>query len=248
MPHSSHYCLTGTPRFGLEVMIHASHSQPLCKPNANVIAVVWSWFPLGPAGVRAVLFFFSSLAIFILQLSTLKVGVRTSPSPIATLRRQLLDLSIFKTIFSYVCSAWWFGEVLIWSSAEYAELSWVRKGDMSTTDRMNERPIYLRGVFLILALAQSIVHLYKDFSSLKIEASPLPPPSNPDQRTHRIPSISHQLQVALMPILRRSLITSFATALVGPFIYTLTFRRMLWGLHLTFAKLWFNIPRSDARP
>ena len=119
---------------------------------------------------------------------------------------------------------------------------------MSTPDRMNERPIYLRGVFLILALAQSVVHLYKDFSSLKIEASPLPPSSNPDQRTHRIPSISHQLQVALMPLLRRSLITSFTTALVGPFIYTLAFRRILWRLHVTFAKLWFNIPRSDARP
>jgi nucleoporin NDC1 len=248
MPHSWHYCLTGTLRFGLGVMIHASHSQPLCKPNANAMAVVWSWFPLGPAGVRTVLFFFSSLTFFILQLSTLKVGVRTSPSPIATLRRQLLDLSVFKTIFCYICSAWWFGEVLIWSSAEYAELSWVKKGDMSTPDRMNERPIYLRGVFLILALAQSVVHLYKDFSSLKIEASPLPPPSNPDQRTHRIPSISHQLQVALMPLLRRSLITSFATALVGPFIYTLAFRRILWRLHVTFAKLWFNIPRSDARP
>lgn len=248
MPHSWHYCLTGTLRFGLGVMIHASHSQPLCKPNANAMAVVWSWFPLGPAGVRTVLFFFSSLTIFILQLSTLKVGVRTSPSPIATLRRQLLDLSVFKTIFCYICSAWWFGEVLIWSSAEYAELSWVKKGDMSTPDRMNERPIYLRGVFLILALAQSVVHLYKDFSSLKIEASPLPPSSNPDQRTHRIPSISHQLQVALMPLLRRSLITSFTTALVGPFIYTLAFRRILWRLHVTFAKLWFNIPRSDARP
>jgi len=195
-----------------------------------------------------VLFFFSSLAIFVLQLSTLKVGVRTSPSPITTLRRQLLDLSIFKTIFCYICSAWWFGEVLIWSSAEYAQLSWVKKGDMSTPDRINERPIYLRGVFLILALAQSIVHLYKDFSSLKIEASPLLPPSNPDQRTHRIASISNQLQVALVPILRRSLITPFATALIGPFIYTLTFRRILWRLHLTFAKLWFNIPRSDARP
>jgi nucleoporin NDC1 len=166
----------------------------------------------------------------------------------AIVRRQLLDLSIFKTILCYVCSAWWFGEVLIWSSAKQAELGWVTKGDMRTPDRMNERPIYLRGVFVILALAQSIVHLYKDFSALTIEASPLPPPLNPDQRTHRIPSIPHQLQVALMPIVRRSLITSFATALVGPFIYTLAFRRILWRFHVTFAKLWFNIPRSDARP
>ena len=119
---------------------------------------------------------------------------------------------------------------------------------MSIPDRLSERPIYLRGVFILLGLVQTMVHLYNDFSALQIEASPLPPPSNPDQRTHRITSLSHQLQVALIPIFRRSLITSFATAFVGPFVYTLCLRRFLWWLHLIFAKLWFNIPRSDVRP
>ena len=119
---------------------------------------------------------------------------------------------------------------------------------MRTPDRLNERPIYLVGVFILLGLNQSMVHLYKDFSSLRIEASPLPPPSDPDQRTHRIAPISRQLQLAIIPICSRSLLTSAATALLGPFIYSLIFRQYLWWLHLVFAKLWFNIPRSDARP
>jgi nucleoporin NDC1 len=119
---------------------------------------------------------------------------------------------------------------------------------MSTTDRLNERPIYLTGFFILLGICQSVVHLYKDLSSLHIEASPLPPPSSPDQSTHRVPSISHQLQVAIIPILRRSLFTSGISAVLGPFVYTLCFRRFLWWLHLIFAKLWFNIPRSDAQP
>jgi nucleoporin NDC1 len=119
---------------------------------------------------------------------------------------------------------------------------------MSTPDRLNELPIYLMGFFVLLGIGQTIVHLYKDLSSLQIEASPLPPPSDPDQRTHRLASISHQLQVAIIPIFRRSILTSAISALLGPFVYTLCFRKSLWWLNLMFAKLWFNIPRSDARP
>lgn len=157
-------------------------------------------------------------------------------------------MSTVKTVSSYIISAWWFAVVTIASSPQHAELSWVKSGDMSTPDRLNERPIYLTGVFVVLGIAQSVVHLYKDLSSLQIEASPLPPPSNPDQRTHRIASISYQLQVAIIPILRRSFVTSGISAILGPFVYTLCFRRFLWRWHLMFAKLWFNIPRSDALP
>jgi nucleoporin NDC1 len=209
--------------------------------------VIWSWFPLGPAGLRTVLLFFSTLAIFILQLSTLKVGRRTSPSLLVALRRQL-RLSTVKTLSCYISSAWWFGQVTIWSSPQHAELSWVKRGDISTPDRLNERPIYLTGVFILLGLVQSVVHLYKDLSSLHIEASPLPPASNPDQRTHRIASISHQLQLVIIPIFRRSFFTTGISAILGPFVYSLCFRRFLWWFNLMFAKLWFNIPRSDARP
>jgi nucleoporin NDC1 len=160
----------------------------------------------------------------------------------------LLRLSTAKTVLCYICSACWFVQITTWSSAAHAELSWVKRGDMSTPDRLNELPIYLMGFFVLLGIGQTIVHLYKDLSSLQIEASPLPPPSDPDQRTHRLASISHQLQVAIIPIFRRSILTSAISALLGPFVYTLCFRKSLWWLNLMFAKLWFNIPRSDARP
>ena len=174
--------------------------------------------------------------------------MRTSSSRLDFFRQQFLQLSTPKILIYYLLSAWWFAQVTIWSSPQDAELSWVKRGDMSTPDRLNERPIYLTGVFILLGFAQSIIHLYNDFSSLEIVASPIPPPSSPDQRTHRIASISHQLQIAVIPIFRRSIATSVVCTLAGPFIYLLCFRKFLWWWHLTFAKLWFNIPRSDARP
>ncbi len=119
---------------------------------------------------------------------------------------------------------------------------------MSTPDKLNERPIYLRGVFLFLAIAQSVIHIYNDFSAIKIPASPLPSASTPDQGTHRIPAISAQLQSALLPILRRSVAVSGIMALLAPFPYTFFLRHLFWSWHLTFAKLYYNISRSDARP
>ena len=175
--------------------------------------------------------------------------MRTSSSKFGFFDVQFLRLSTScKILSSYLVSAWWFAQVTIWSSPRHAGLSWVNRGDMARPDRLNERPIYLTGVFVLLGLVQSITHMYKDFSSLQIPASPLPLPSNPEQSTHRIAPISHQLQVALIPILRRSIVTSAVTAVAGPFIYQLCFRKFLWWWHLVFAKLWFNIPRSDAQP
>ena len=119
---------------------------------------------------------------------------------------------------------------------------------MSTPDKLNERPIYLRYVFLLMAVAQSFAHLWDDFSIVTIPVSRVPAPSDTDYRTHRIESLPNQLQSALIPILRRTLIVSCGTSLAAPFFYTLLFRRKFWSCHLFFAKLIFNLSRSNARP
>ena len=33
--------------------------------------VIWSWFPLGPAGIRTLLLFISALAVFVLRVAQL---------------------------------------------------------------------------------------------------------------------------------------------------------------------------------
>ncbi len=122
------------------------------------------------------------------------------------------------------------------------------KGDMSTPDRLNERPIYLRSVFLMLALCQTAIHVYNDYSSVHIQVSALSKTPEPDNRTHKLPPISVQFQNAVPKILQRCAAVCALVATLGPFIYALFLRQTFWSWHLRFAKLIYSLSRSDARP
>jgi nucleoporin NDC1 len=119
---------------------------------------------------------------------------------------------------------------------------------MSTPDRLNERPIYLRSVFLLLAFCQIGIHIYKDYSSVHLPIStPMKTPT-PDNRTHKLPPTSIRIQQALPEVLQRCGITCAVVATLGPFIYALFLRQTFWSWHLRFAKLIYSLARSDARP
>ncbi|ERF75577.1 hypothetical protein EPUS_04557 [Endocarpon pusillum Z07020] len=122
------------------------------------------------------------------------------------------------------------------------------KGDMSTPDRLNERPIYLRSVFLMLALCQTAIHVYSDYSSVHIPVSAPAKTPEPDSRTHKLPPISMRVQNAIPRITQRCAAVCVLVALFGPFIYALFLRQTFWSWHLRFAKLIYSLPRSDARP
>jgi hypothetical protein len=89
--------------------------------------VFWSWFPIGGAGIRAVLLFVSSLAVFVLRVGQLHLGSRTTTSSIATFRH-LFPLQVAQTFGWYLFSAWWFTEIYLWSSSAEAALEMVKRG------------------------------------------------------------------------------------------------------------------------
>ena len=93
-----------------------------------VDAVLWSWFPLGPAGIRTLLLFISSLLIFVLRVAQLHFGARITASPFETFRQYLFRVNTLQTLGFYLFSAWWFTEVYIWSSSDLANLRWVTEG------------------------------------------------------------------------------------------------------------------------
>ena len=119
---------------------------------------------------------------------------------------------------------------------------------MSTPDRLNERPIWLRAELLVLALVQICMHLYHDYSGLRIPASPITMVAEKDQRTNKIRPIPVQIQDAIPSILQRTAIVSAVTSLLTVLPYTVLLRRPFWSVHLMWAKLFFKISRSDARP
>ena len=189
----------------------------------------------------------SCLAVFILRVASLQLGRRATSSPFDTFRRSIFAFDTAQILFWYLFSAWWFSEIYIWSSSQSENLGWVKKGDMSTPDRLNERPIYLRCVFLLLALWQTGLHVYYDSSSVHIPVSAPSKTPVPDKRTHKLLSVANKAQEVLPSIIQRCTVSSAVIALLGPFVYALFLRQIFWSWHLRFAKLIYSLPRSDAR-
>ena len=52
-----------------------SNSEILKRLRAYIVAVFWSWFPVGPAGIRTLLLFVSALSIFVLRVAQLHLGM-----------------------------------------------------------------------------------------------------------------------------------------------------------------------------
>ena len=208
----------------------------------------WSWFPIGPAGIKALLFSMSSLFVFILQVATLKIGKQTATSPFATLTSNFISATALQTALGYLVSGWWFSEAYIWSSPD---LWSVTRGTHNTPDVLNERPIFFRLYALLLALAYAGVHLYCGNSSLLIPVSKMPTTANADPTasgTHPLEPISVQLQRRVMSALKTSAGVAGITIVVAPFINGLFFRNLFWQLHLAMAKPFFNLSRANARP
>ncbi|OQU96820.1 hypothetical protein CLAIMM_02847 [Cladophialophora immunda] len=210
--------------------------------------IIWSWFPFGPAGIKALLFFMSSLFVFILQIATLNIGRQTAFSPFAAFRTNFLSVSAVQTLFWYLVSGWWFTEAYIWSSPE---LGWITRGNHNTPDVLNERPIFFRLYALLLAIAYAGFHLYRGNSTLIIPVSKLPSTPNPDikaQETHPVEPIQTRLQRKLLPLLMESTLIPAAVIVAAPFIYGIFLRNIFWQLHLAMAKPFFNLSRANARP
>lgn len=208
----------------------------------------WSWFPLGPAGVRTIFIYMSALFVFILHVSSLSIGKRQTASPFDTLRLILFRPSSIQPFLWYIASALWFSEVFIWCAPDGANLGWIERSGTNTPDKLNERPIYLRAVCLMLAVFQSCLFLHVDLGALKISIGRYKPESKSSkQDTHPKVPMKQQLQENGVSLVIYCVAVSLITALAGPFIYSLTVRQWLWKFHLAFAKLFWNLSRANAR-
>ncbi|KAK1051415.1 hypothetical protein LTR74_016764 [Friedmanniomyces endolithicus] len=133
---------------------------------------LWSLNPIGVTGLRTFLLFVPVLAVFIIRVMNLHVGKRTTTSMAETLYIQVAASGVKSaaTVGWYAFSAWMFGEVYIWSRTREADLGWVDMG-IAGYERptVNENPILLRSVFVVLAVGQAVLHLARDYDRIAIE-------------------------------------------------------------------------------
>ncbi|KIW09887.1 hypothetical protein PV08_11988 [Exophiala spinifera] len=208
----------------------------------------WSWFPLGPAGIKALLFSLCSLCIFFPQIAGLKIGRQTAASPFGMFRRIVLSTTTFWTVFWYLLSAFVFTSVYTWSAPD---LAWTIPGGHNAPDMLNEKPIFLRLYTLLLGCAYAGVHLYLGNSSLEIPVSSLPASPNTEGKghtTHPQKPILAQVQQRLSSAIIRLFGIPTAVMMLAPFLNTFLFRQLFWQTHLAIAKLFNNLSRANARP
>ncbi|KAL2852830.1 nucleoporin protein Ndc1-Nup [Aspergillus pseudoustus] len=205
----------------------------------------WAIFPIGACGIRTVLLFISSLSIFVLRVGQMHIGSRTTGSAIHSFKH-LFPLHVLQTLGWYLFSAWWFSEIYKWSASTSAHLEWVKRGSPHERASLNERPIYIYTYHLLLAIAQSVAHLYLDYDRVPIPLTERAAGS--DQKTHPIESVSKRIQAELPRLLRDGFLRSAAVAMVCPVAYTFFLRRRAWSYAMSFAKLFWDFPRSAADP
>ena len=208
---------------------------------SSVPALFWSIVSIWTV-LKALLFWFSSLLVFVLlQIANLKIGRRCTPSNWTSIRLTALSKATYWIPIVYAASAWWFCEVFVFTSPISKELGWIINGGYGSPDRLNERPIYLRMLFLVLAFMHSALHIFYDYSTIPLTI-------DGTAREGQNKTIPARLLDNAPSILKTAGIAAGAASSLGPFLYNGVFRSTLWSWHITWAKLFASIARSEAVP
>ncbi|KAK5076439.1 hypothetical protein LTR64_006081 [Lithohypha guttulata] len=207
----------------------------------GVPAFFWAFFPIGPSGIKALLFTISSLFVFLLQISNLKFGHRCTPSNWITIKILFSSYSTYAVLFWYTISAFWFCEAFVFTSPPSQELGWIINGGYGAPDKLNERPIYFRIFFIIIAVIQSFLHLYQDASSA-------PRYTKEESSDTKVASLGAWLMPQVSVMFRTAVLSSGIASILGPFFYNGFLRNSLWKSHIVVARLIASIARSEANP
>ncbi|GES62592.1 nuclear envelope protein [Aspergillus terreus] len=209
-------------------------------------SLLWAWFPIGACGIRTILLFLSSLVVFVLRVGQMHIGSRTTSSPISTFK-YLVPLNILQTFGWYLFSAWWFSEIYKWSVPTDVHMEWVKRARPHERASLNERPIYLYTCHFLLAVVQSVAHLYYDYDKVPIPVAKRTAGAT-DKRTHPLDSVSKRIQAALPRLVLDGFARSTIVAGTFPVVYTVFFRRPAWSFTMYWARLFWDFPRSAADP
>lgn len=207
-------------------------------------SVLWSWFPIGPAGFRALAIFACGLAILILRIANYHVGLRTTGSGVRTIASNLAKFSTYETVIWYCVSSSVFCPVFLWSAPESANLRWVTyfSGDRA---RANERPIFLACYLGVCAIIQSINHFVYDEDHLDLSVGAR-------QEEDKEPAESKASFSSVLgkcpALLARTSTLAFYTYIATVVVYFSALRHFAYGWTLMFLRRFYNLPKTNILP
>ena len=231
------------------------HKTPLTQ---CAIADLWSWFPIGPVGIRTLLLFVSALIVFILRIAQYHIGERNTQARWETFTKYAFTTSSIATVLCYALSAGFYAEVYIWTQPGSKKLGYTDQGKNYERLRLNERPMFLRYMFFVFALVQSGVHLWRDYDRidfLKTQTGTQEGSETKAAEPNAIAALIAQwtglslfIQRKLFTIAKNSVIWSGAITVAGSVVYMFGLRYQIWPWYYSFARNVLMISLSKSRP
>jgi nucleoporin NDC1 len=148
----------------------------------------------------------------------------------------------------YLLSAYLFSEIYIWSASPEADLHRIKQQHWTDRRVLNEKPIYLTSYLIFLALLQTGVHLFYDYDKIDMPPTKTKMEPSSDKADSSITPPYVQLRSKLPALVTNALSRAVGMAVISPFIYSLTIRSFAWSFTRSFAKIFWNLPKSGALP
>jgi nucleoporin NDC1 len=197
-------------------------------------------------GIRTLLLFLSALTIYVLRVAQWHVGRRQTETKAHTFTTYFFRLSTVVTVVAYLFSAGMYVETYIWSRAAKDRLNFIEAGRMHERFRLNERPLYLRYLFCVLAVAQAGIHLWRDYD--KIDVPAMKPKKERDDAatpTRRGRKPREVLRSLFMGMATKSSSLAATVSVVGLVVYYAGVRTVLWSYYYSFCRYLWSLSKTS---
>ncbi|RYP10417.1 hypothetical protein DL765_008113 [Monosporascus sp. GIB2] len=209
-------------------------------------SLIWSWFPIGLPGLRALAIFACVLPLIVLRIAHSHMGIRTANSPFDILRRMIWQFQPVETILTYALSFWLFSQLYLLSIPEDANLGWITyySGDRP---RLNERALFYTVNLILIGVSQAFIHLVYDYDRLELKA--VGPKGEGQAIAPREPDPWEGWRAQILRMLFRAGTTALAVSIANYVVVYSLLRTSAWGWAMTFFRLfYYNLPKTNIPP
>ncbi|KAK8861823.1 nucleoporin protein Ndc1-Nup [Apiospora arundinis] len=231
----------------LLVVLAISYAESLTLSSWT--SVIWSWFPLGIAGLRTLAIFGSALFIVILRIAHPHIGLRTSNSGFHTFRQYALTFETCENVLTYAISAFTFSQVYLYSVGEHAGLQWITYH--SGRARLNERALFYTVSLTLLGVFEGVMHSALDYDRLllgSVRAKTEEEENGTAKQASKEDPFEKLVKVAPRLVMRAAT-NSIGVCLANYLtLYSLFFRRTAWWWTMTFFRPLYNLPKTNIPP
>ncbi|KAI0154324.1 nucleoporin protein Ndc1-Nup [Xylariaceae sp. FL1272] len=206
-------------------------------------SLIWSWFPVGLPGIRALAIFASVLLTLILRIAYSHMGIRSSASPFETIVNSALPFRNFMTILIYGASAWFFSQAYLMSTPEESGIRWITHA--SGRARLNEQAVFYTVSVTVLGVVHGVLHIVRDQDQLVLGTVKAKNADEAAKSDHWAAEIGDWLPVIVL----RSGMLAIASGLFNYAILYPFLRKSSWTWYMRLFRIRYSeLPKSNLPP